>query len=527
MPTYNLSAFAGAGAQFFDDNGAPLVGGKVYTYASGTTTPRATYTTSAGTVANTNPIILDAAGRTPNEIWLIAGSLYKFILRTSTDVLIGTYDGVPSINDSFSTYNLLSSVAGTNTITATATPTLTSYQAGATYSFIAANTNTGATTISIDGLAAKSITKNGSVALTAGDIQAGKMMLIEYDGTVFQLMNNIVYGSALTNATINSLTSPLTVANGGTGAATFTANAVLLGNNTAAFQTVAPGTAGNLLTSNGTTWTSAAPTAAGIDVQTFTAFGTWTKPTGYVAGSRVLIQCWGGGASGGKSGSGVIFGGGGGGGGYNERWITLSSMGATETITIGAGGVAKTTAGTGLVGGTTSVGSLVYAYGGGGGGYDWNTPVDGAYGCGGGGGGQLGAGFSGDTGAYSTAGKPGSPGTNGGLGGKYLQSTGAGEEGSASDVGGGGGGSMTAAPSALTPTTGGAAVWGGGGGGGGNTAAFAGLAGGASSYGGAGGASANTTAVAGSQPGGGGGGSGTGNSGAGGAGQVIITVFPA
>lgn len=262
MTTYNLSAFAGAGAQFFDDNGVPLVGGKLYTYAAGTTTPLATYTTSAGTVANSNPIILNAAGRTPNEIWLITGSLYKFILRTSTDVLIGTYDGVPSINDPFGIYSQLGSVAGTNSITAVATPTITSYVSGATYSFIAANTNTGAATISIDGLAAKSITKNGSVALTAGDIQIGKMMLIEYDGTVFQLMNNIVYGSSLADATIVSLSSPLTVANGGTGAATFTANAVLLGNNTAAFQTVAPGTAGNVLTSDGTTWTSAASIAA-------------------------------------------------------------------------------------------------------------------------------------------------------------------------------------------------------------------------------------------------------------------------
>jgi hypothetical protein len=50
----------------------------------------------------------------------------------------------------------------------------------------------------------------------------------------------------------------LPVANGGTGAATFTANNVLLGNGTSAFQVVAPGTSGNVLTSNGTTWTSAA-----------------------------------------------------------------------------------------------------------------------------------------------------------------------------------------------------------------------------------------------------------------------------
>jgi hypothetical protein len=282
MTTYNLSAFAGAGAQFFDDNGTPLAGGKLYSYAAGTTTLLATYTTSAGTVANTNPIILNAGGRTPNEIWQATGILLKFVLYNSVNELIGTYDGIPSINDPFGINSQLSSIAGTNSITATATPTLTAYATGAIYSFIAANTNTGAATLSIDSLTAASITKNGSVALSAGDIQAGKMMLVEYDGTTFQLVNNIVYGGSITNGNIVSLTSPLGVANGGSGAATFAANSVLLGNNTAAFQTVAPGTSKNVLTSNGTTWSSAAPStglATAIGQVPFSTDGSTFTPT--------------------------------------------------------------------------------------------------------------------------------------------------------------------------------------------------------------------------------------------------------
>ena len=55
----------------------------------------------------------------------------------------------------------------------------------------------------------------------------------------------------------------LPVANGGTGATTLTANNVLLGNGTSAVQVVAPGTTGNVLTSNGTTWASTAPAASG------------------------------------------------------------------------------------------------------------------------------------------------------------------------------------------------------------------------------------------------------------------------
>jgi hypothetical protein len=60
------------------------------------------------------------------------------------------------------------------------------------------------------------------------------------------------------------VTGTLPVANGGTGAATLTANNVLLGNGTSALQAVAPGTSGNLLTSNGTTWTSASPPSGGV-----------------------------------------------------------------------------------------------------------------------------------------------------------------------------------------------------------------------------------------------------------------------
>jgi hypothetical protein len=96
--SFTLSLFAGAGQQFFDDNGIPLAGGKIYTYYAGTTTPLATYTTSSGTVAHTNPIILNAAGRVPagGEIWLTTGIGYKFIVKTSTEVLIATLDNIPS-----------------------------------------------------------------------------------------------------------------------------------------------------------------------------------------------------------------------------------------------------------------------------------------------------------------------------------------------------------------------------------------------------------------------------------------------
>ena len=97
--TVNISLFAGAGAQFFTNSGVPLAGGLLYTYAAGTTTPATTYTSSTGATANSNPIVLDSAGRPPSSIWLTTGNSYKFVLQTSLAVTIGTWDNIPGAND--------------------------------------------------------------------------------------------------------------------------------------------------------------------------------------------------------------------------------------------------------------------------------------------------------------------------------------------------------------------------------------------------------------------------------------------
>jgi len=89
-----LSPVGGAAAQFFTNSGVILSGGKLYTYAAGTTTPKTSYTSSSGNTAHTNPIILDSAGRVPGgEIWILPPP-YKFVLYTSADVLIATYDNI-------------------------------------------------------------------------------------------------------------------------------------------------------------------------------------------------------------------------------------------------------------------------------------------------------------------------------------------------------------------------------------------------------------------------------------------------
>jgi hypothetical protein len=126
-----LSPVGGAAAQFFTNTGSVLTGGKLYTYAAGTTSPLPSYTTSAGNVVRTNPVVLDAAGRVPDggEIWILPAS-YKFVLTDSTNVLIATYDnifggGVPAYGpDNFTgngittAFSLSTSVSDENVISA-------------------------------------------------------------------------------------------------------------------------------------------------------------------------------------------------------------------------------------------------------------------------------------------------------------------------------------------------------------------------------------------------------------------------
>jgi len=104
----NLSPVGGVAAQFFDNSGQVLTGGKLYTYLAGTTTPAVTYTTNSGIVANSNPIVLNAAGRVADsgEIWLTDGINYKFVLKDSNDVQIAVWDNIIGINSNFVNYTL-------------------------------------------------------------------------------------------------------------------------------------------------------------------------------------------------------------------------------------------------------------------------------------------------------------------------------------------------------------------------------------------------------------------------------------
>jgi len=92
----NLSPI-GNSQQFFDNTGLPLNGGLIYTYQAGSSTALATYTDVGGSVANSNPIVLDSSGRLTNEIWLSYGYFYKFVVKTSVGTTLGTYDNIYGI----------------------------------------------------------------------------------------------------------------------------------------------------------------------------------------------------------------------------------------------------------------------------------------------------------------------------------------------------------------------------------------------------------------------------------------------
>jgi hypothetical protein len=104
------------------------------------------------------------------------------------------------------TVSLIGSISGTDTITGSLSPAITAYASGQMFWFVAAADNTGAVTLNVNSLGAKNVTKNGSTALTAGEIKSGQTVAVIYDGTRFQIVNPVVIGlSGITTTTVTAL----------------------------------------------------------------------------------------------------------------------------------------------------------------------------------------------------------------------------------------------------------------------------------------------------------------------------------
>jgi hypothetical protein len=167
-----------------------------------------------------------------------------------------------------------------------------------------------------------------------------------------QFANNVDSSGKAILTSGQAVTGILPVANGGSGAATFSSGSVLLGSGTSSFGTVAPGTSGNLLTSNGTTWTSASAPITGQNLVLFNASGTWTVPTGV---TKAIVYVYGSGGNGYTWYSSGFKYTGGGAGGYICAMLTGLTPTAGISITVQARNSGAS---------TTSFGSYVLATGG-------------------------------------------------------------------------------------------------------------------------------------------------------------------
>jgi hypothetical protein len=324
--------------QIYGSDGNPLVGGKIYTYAAGTTTPLATYTDAGAGTANTNPIILNSLGQA--NIWLAPSSSYKFSVYTSADVLLYTVDNIAAPIDYLSLVTTLASpppigstapntgafttlaattatITTVNAATVTATGTVTTetltFEGGGsltkvpesaiqpitasvaanaltvtlsptTLDFRSATLGSGAVVSRVISAPVSVVVSSGSTLGTVSAIQSRIVVLaLDNAGTVELAVVNISGGTNLTETNLIS-----TTAEGGAGAAD-SASTVY---STTARSNLAYRVVGYIESTQGTagTWATAPSTIQGCGGQALTAMSSlgYGQTWQVVTGSRVI-----------------------------------------------------------------------------------------------------------------------------------------------------------------------------------------------------------------------------------------------
>lgn len=189
-------------AGFRDSSGNSLAGGKVYCYEAGTSNLKSLSNTPDGSTFHVNPLILDVRGAA--EAW--GNGKYKFVIKDSSDVTQYTWDNLNYSKSEDSNFYCGTSTGSSNAYVLTPSPAITSLEDGSVYTFIANHASSGAATVNISGLGAKSLVRaDGTTAITTGDITS-------------QMLTDIRWINSSNHFRLVSAAGVTSISNGGTGA---------------------------------------------------------------------------------------------------------------------------------------------------------------------------------------------------------------------------------------------------------------------------------------------------------------------
>jgi len=193
--------------QFVDAAGRPLVNGFVYfgvQNADPVLNPVSIFSDRALTIALSNPQTLDSLGQSTNKVWI--DGPYSMKVEDLNNVQIDQeLDNGEEVSSGITS---ISNIVGSDTITGTASTTITAYVDKELYTFISAAVNTGAVTLNFDSVGGKSFLKNHNQAFVAGDIEAHQAVIAMYNATddTFEWVNqNLGYIEASIAAVIAGL----------------------------------------------------------------------------------------------------------------------------------------------------------------------------------------------------------------------------------------------------------------------------------------------------------------------------------
>lgn len=393
---------------FINENGVPLARGSVFFYIPGTTTLKTTWQDAAKTILNTNPIILDAAGRAiiygsgsyrqlvkdelGNTVWdqitqdpgFAATQLFTGTSITSVTIGTGTKNFVTQIGLGFAPGQFFTAVSAANNANYMF-GVVTSYDEFAGTLILNSTVVGGSGTfsdweLSISGtagpqgpagipqlgpkatLASNNTTNLGSTGVYVVSV-TGTTPIVSFGSSAST--NNPLYWVSFTGILVLTHNATSLILPGNANITTAVGDTLLAeylgaGNwkvwwysRAAVNPLPVPGTTGNVLTSNGTNWVSSASGTGATDQQVFAAGGTWNKPAGYSPTSLVLIECIGGGGGGGNSSGFLNVSGGSGGTTSFGTWVV--AYGGSGGQSFIAGGVGGNGGGIGL---TASPGSF-------------------------------------------------------------------------------------------------------------------------------------------------------------------------